>query len=194
MAARADVWWIWFDDDGTPSISDRRDHPNAIPYKIGSFDEIALRQQNDPHAGYDWSEFGRAAPSVPGHLLQLADEMAGKHKVERALVLAVMGVESGYRENALSRVGARGLMQLMPDTAADLGVDPDDPRDNVDGGTRYLAWLLKHFGSTKVALAAYNAGPGRVKRAGGVVPAIPETVAYVRLVLALRDDFVRSGL
>ncbi len=172
-------------------ISDRRASPDAVPYKIGSFDEIALRQQNDPHAGYD---YGRNAPSVPGHLLELADEMAGKHRVERALILAVMGIESGFRQDAVSRVGARGLMQLMPATAEELGVDPTNPRDNVDGGTRYLAWLLKHFGNQRVALAAYNAGPGRVKRAGGVVPAIPETMAYVRLVLALRDDFVRSGL
>ena len=189
--AHAGVWWIWFDDDGTPVISDRRDHPGAEPYRIGTFDEVALRQQNDPHRGYD---YGRDAPAVPGHLLQLADEMAGKHRVERALILAVMGIESGFRESAVSRVGARGLMQLMPATAEDLNVNPDDPRENVDGGTRYLAWLLKHFGKMNIALAAYNAGPGRVKRAGGVVPAIPETVAYVRLVLALRDDFLRSGL
>ena len=172
-------------------VSDRRDHPDAEPYKIGSFDELALRQQNDPHRGYD---YGRDAPAVPGHLLQLADEMARKHRVERALILAVIGIESGFRENAVSRVGARDLMQLMPATAEDLNVDPDDPRENVDGGTRYRGWLFKHFGKMSIALAAYNAGPGRVKRAGGVVSAIPETVAYVRLVMALRDDFIRSGL
>jgi hypothetical protein len=185
------TWWIWFDEDGTPVISDRRDHPDAEPYRIGTFDEIALRQQNDPHRGYD---YGRSAPAVPGYLLQLADEMAGKHGVERALILAVMGIESGFRETAVSRVGARGLMQLMPATAEDLGVNPDDPRENVEGGTRFLAWLLKHFSSETLAVAAYNAGPGRVKRAGNRVPAIPETQAYVRLVLSLRDDFLRAGL
>jgi len=191
-AARAQrPLWIWFDDDGTPIVSDRRDDPAAEPYRVGTFEEIALRQQNDPHSG-----LGRfnAPPVVPAEVLALATEMSAKHGVERALVLAVIGIESGFRIDAVSRVGATGLMQLMPATAEDLDVDPTNPRENVDGGTRYLAWLIRYFGDVQLALAGYNAGPGRVKRAGNRVPAIKETQVYVRIVQALRDDFVRSGL
>ena len=184
--------WLWFDEDGTPIISDRRDGPRAEPYRVGTFDEIALRKTNEPHRGAWHGD--RTGPVVPVDILALATEMAQKHRVERALLLAVIGVESAFRPDAVSRTGARGLMQLMPATAADLEVNPDIPRDNVDGGARYLAWLLRTFGSERLALAAYNAGPGRVKRAGNVVPQIPETQAYVRAVLSLHRAYQRSGI
>ncbi len=184
--------WIWFEDDGTPVISDRRDHPDAEPYRVGTFDEIALRQQNEPHRGLGggWS----APPAVPDDVLAIATAAARKHGVERSLVLAVIGIESAFNPAAVSRVGARGLMQLMPATAEDLGVDPADPRANVDGGTRYLAWLLQTFGDHRLALAGYNAGPGRVKRAGNRIPAIRETEEYVRAVMALFADYRRAGM
>ncbi len=184
--------WIWFDDDGTPVISDRRDHPTAEPYRIGTFEEIALRQHNEPHRGLGGGF--NEPPPVPADVLGAATTAARRYGVERALVLAVIGIESGFRATATSRVGAQGLMQLMPSTAADLGVDPTDPRANVDGGTRYLAWLLRIFGDHRLALAAYNAGPGRVKRAGNTIPPIRETQDYVRAVSALCDDFRRAGL
>jgi hypothetical protein len=185
-------------------VSDRRDSPDAFLYRVGTFEEILLRQQIDPHGGlgfggvgFDGSfglgAFGGRAPSVPSEVLALADTAARKHGVERELVLAVIGIESGFRPGRVSRAGARGLMQLMPATAADLDVDPDIPAQNVDGGTRFLAGLLRYFGDERLALAAYNAGPGRVKRAGNRVPPIPETVAYVDAVLNLRDTFVVVG-
>jgi soluble lytic murein transglycosylase-like protein len=81
-------------------------------------------------------------------------------------------------------------MQLMPDTARDLGVkNPRDPAENVHAGTRYLAFLRRHFGDDALALAAYNAGPGRVTRAGRRVPEISETRAYVRNVLELARSY-----
>jgi soluble lytic murein transglycosylase-like protein len=181
--------WIWFDEDGTPVVSDRRDSPDAEPYRIGTFEEILLRQQGAPHRGLATV----VAPSVPPLVLALADTASRKHGVETALVLAVIGVESGFREGLVSRAGARGLMQLMPATADDLGVNPDVAAENVDGGTRYLAGLLRYFEDERLAVAAYNAGPGRVKRAGNTVPQIPETVAYVDAVLALRDAFAGRG-
>jgi hypothetical protein len=193
-AAASRPLWIWFDDDGTPIVSDRRDHPNAEPYRVGTFDEIALRQTNEPHRGSWRGDDGVGAPVVPADILALATEMAQKHKVERALLLAVIGVESAFRPDAVSRAGARGLMQLMPATADDLGVDPTIPRENVDGGAKYLAWLLRTFDDQRVALAAYNAGPGRVKRAGNRIPAIAETRAYVRAVTTLHRAYRRAGM
>ena len=187
--------WIWFDDDGTPVFSDRQAHPQAEPYRLGTFEEVALRQQNTPHRGYEGPGLTRgsavAAPNVPPAIRHLAHAAARKYGVDESLVLAVIGIESAYRIDAVSRVGARGLMQLMPATAEDLGVDASIPEENVDGGTRYLAWLLTYFKSERLALAGYNAGPGRVKRAGNVVPNIPETKYYVSAVLALRDALQR---
>jgi hypothetical protein len=186
--------WIWFDVDGTPNISDRHDDPRAEPYRIGTFEEVALRQQNTPHTGLGHVDVGVVvAPRVPAEVFALVTEMATRHKVPRALLLAVVGIESGFRQSATSRVGARGLMQLMPATAEDLEVDPNDARQNVDGGARYLSWLLKYFGSQELALAGYNAGPGRVKRAGNVVPNIRETRAYVDNVSALQRAFAAAG-
>lgn len=101
------------------------------------------------------------------------------------LALRVMGRESGGNPNAVSPKGARGLMQLMPGTAKELGVDPSDPYQNITGGVTYLKRQLDAFGGDEAkALAAYNAGPGAVRRAGGV-PNIPETQAYVK---ALADQ------
>jgi hypothetical protein len=182
--------WIWFDDDGTPVVSDRRDSPDAEPYRIGTFEEVVLRQRGAPHRGVLATA---TAPLVPDVVRTLAEEAARKHGLESHLVLAVIGIESAFREGRVSRAGARGLMQLMPDTAADLDVDADNPRENVDGGTRYLAGLLRLFGDERLALAAYNAGPGRVRRAGNAVPAIPETIAYVDAVLALKRAFVDAA-
>ena len=114
----------------------------------------------------------------------LIEQAARRHGLEPALVQAVVAVESGFRPGAVSRKGAMGLMQLMPGTAAELGVaDPLDPDANLDGGSRYLSRLLaEHGGDLRKALAAYNAGPGAVRRHDGVPP-YPETRDYVARVL-----------
>jgi soluble lytic murein transglycosylase-like protein len=111
------------------------------------------------------------------------DEMAAKHKVDPALIRAVISAESGYNPSATSRKGAQGLMQLMPGTAQQLGVsDAYNPHQNLDAGVRYLRALLdKYNGDLDKALAAYNAGEGAVERAGGV-PRIRETQQYVQKV------------
>lgn len=102
------------------------------------------------------------------------------------LFQALVRVESSFNPNAVSPAGARGLAQLMPDTARELGVVIDDPHDNLDGGARYLLAQLETFGSLDLALAAYNAGPEAVRKYGGIPP-FAETRAYVVRVLAEFD-------
>ena len=110
------------------------------------------------------------------------DAAATKAGVDPRLLAAITQAESGFNPGALSGAGAMGLTQLMPGTAAGLGVDPTDPVANLDGGARYIAGQLDSFGRVDLAVAAYNAGPGAVRQAGGV-PDYPETQAYVRRVL-----------
>jgi soluble lytic murein transglycosylase-like protein len=142
---------------------------------------------------------GRARPlpagpapgaSVPVKLERLREHIrsaAEKYKLPEKLLLAVMAVESNYDHRALSEKGAMGLMQLMPGTARDMYVeDAWDPAQNIEGGARYLRILANQYGGDPVqVLAAYNAGPEAVRRAGGAVPNIPETRAYVRKVVDL---------
>jgi soluble lytic murein transglycosylase-like protein len=119
------------------------------------------------------------APKLPQSPQELADAAADRYGLPRALVRTVMAAESGMMSNALSSKGAIGLMQLMPDTARELGVDPYDPEQNVDGGVRYLrALLIRYDGGLRHALAAYNAGPGAVDKYKGVPP-YAETIEYV---------------
>lgn len=99
------------------------------------------------------------------------------------LFQALVRVESGFNPAAVSSAGARGLAQLMPDTARALGVAIDDPHENLDGGARYLLAQIASFGSLDLALAAYNAGPDAVRQYGGIPP-YAETRAYVARVLA----------
>lgn len=109
--------------------------------------------------------------------------LAAKYDLSPSLLEAVVWQESRWNPRAVSPVGARGLAQLMPGTARMLGVNPDDPAANLEGGARYLREQLDTFGGDlEKALAAYNAGPGRVRKAGGI-PAIRETQDYVKAIL-----------
>jgi hypothetical protein len=120
----------------------------------------------------------------------LINQYAQEYRVDVALVKAVIHAESGYNPNAVSRVGAKGLMQLMPQTAKDLKVaNSFDPQDNIRGGVRYLRFLLDTFhGDTSLALAAYNAGMNKVARYGGIPP-YAETRNYVAKVLDYRNTY-----
>jgi soluble lytic murein transglycosylase-like protein len=113
---------------------------------------------------------------------------ARRFQVNPALVAAVTRVESGFRPKARSHKGARGLMQLMPATAARFGVAVDElhrPERNIEAGTRYLRWLVEHFGEDPVrVIAAYNAGENAVERYGGIPP-YRETESYVKRVMAV---------
>jgi hypothetical protein len=137
---------------------------------------------------YGQSRFYPPAPSwqrpAGPYLETLIQKYASRYGVDPSLVRAVMRHESGFNPNAVSPKGAQGLMQLMPGTAASMGVnDPFNPEQNIAGGVGYLRHCLDCFNqNVPLAVAAYNAGPGRVSRSQGV-PAIPETQAFVKNVM-----------
>jgi hypothetical protein len=121
--------------------------------------------------------------------------IAAQHRLDPALMHAVIQAESAYNPQAVSPKGATGLMQLMPATAARFGVSNSyDPVANMQGGARYLRWLLDRFQDTRLAVAAYNAGEGAVQRYGNQVPPFRETQTYVVRVLSLYQQNRASGL
>lgn len=125
----------------------------------------------------------RHAAGIPTRYAPKIAELAARFDLSPSLLEALVWQESRWRENAVSPVGARGLAQLMPGTARYLGVDSGDPFQNLEGGARYLREQLDRFdGNLEKALAAYNAGPGRVERAGGI-PNIRETKQYVAAIM-----------
>ena len=157
---------------------------------------------NVPHESrYQLVIASRTGPVAPPLLRRTSafDEhiraAAQKYGLAPHLVKAVMAVESNFNPAAISEKGATGLMQLMPATARDMFVyDLLDPAQNIEGGARYLRLLHDQFGGDlERVLAAYNAGPERVRRSGGAVPAIPETQAYVRKVLGLYKAYMNGG-
>ena len=121
---------------------------------------------------------------VPAQYAAKILELSKRFDLSPSLLEALVWQESRWRANAVSHAGARGLAQLMPGTAEYLGVDPNDPMQNLEGGARYLREQLDRFdGDLEKALAAYNAGPGRVIRAGGI-PNIRETKQYVAAIMS----------
>lgn len=116
-----------------------------------------------------------------GEFIAMARAAARKHRVPEDLFLRLVQQESAWNPSAKSHKGALGLAQLMPATARQLRVDPLKPRENLEGGARYLRQQFDTFRSWKLALAAYNAGPGAVKKHGGIPP-FKETQNYVRVI------------
>lgn len=170
--------------DGTRLFTDRKASRPGAKY-VGSFGR--------PTA------YSSCKRMTPGLLKTRADgyqhlirQHARTYGVPSELVRAVMQVESCFDHRAVSRVGARGLMQLMPQTAADLGVrNSFDPAQNIEGGVRYLGMMRKRYPSDwKLVLAAYNAGPGAVDKYAGIPP-FAETQGYVKRVMSLYDKSIR---
>lgn len=120
--------------------------------------------------------------SYRGPYVQMAREAARRHGVPEDLFLRLVRQESGFNPKAVSHKGAIGLAQLMPQTARYLRVNPNDPAQNLEGGARYLKEQFRKFKSWRLALAAYNAGPGAVEKYGGVPP-FKETKNYVKVIL-----------
>lgn len=122
--------------------------------------------------------------AAPEEIIRLIQESSARHSVPAAVVEAVAWQESRFNNTAVSPKGAVGVMQLLPKTASDLGVDAGDLKGNIDGGAAYLAQQLRRYGGDlRLALAAYNAGPGAVDRHGGVPP-YAETQSYVSAILS----------
>lgn len=133
----------------------------------------------------------RHAAGIPPRYHAKILELAERFDLSPSLLEAVVWQESRWNEDAVSPVGAQGLAQLMPGTARYLGVDSHDPFQNLEGGARYLREQLDRFGGDlEKALAAYNAGPGRVERAGGV-PNIRETKQYVAAIMGRLANHAR---
>ncbi len=161
-------------DDGTLCITDM---PTSSKYKPYTFKRSINYIRNAVIA------FKRDKRSV-GEVENIVSDLCGKYGIDKKLVMAVIDVESGFNAGAVSPAGARGLMQIMPETGKDLElVDPFNPSENIDAGIRYLRFLLNKFPDKKLAIAAYNAGPNAVEKYGGIPP-YSETQDYVKKVYA----------
>jgi hypothetical protein len=129
---------------------------------------------------------GSALAGVP--YANLFSQAASRYGVDASLLAAVASQESSFNSQAVSPAGAQGLMQFMPATAKGLGVNALDPTSAINGAAKYLSSLTKQFGTTELALAAYNAGPGTVSRYGGIPP-YSETQNYVRAVMTKAEAY-----
>jgi soluble lytic murein transglycosylase-like protein len=163
--------YAWRDANGTLVLSDRKLEPDAKTFAVP--DAPGIRSTRPLVSG-----------AVRDRYEPLIQEHAARHSLRPDLVRAVIQVESGFNPRARSPKGAMGLMQLMPQTARELGVvDAYDPAENIRGGTTYLRRLIDRYdGNEELALAAYNAGAGAVDRYGRAVPPFRETRDYVRKV------------
>ena len=161
----------------------RQNRINAVelpPQKTHTFDTEVYVPQSEILVTYRPAERVPLLPTKHSRYIDLIQEAAARYRVDAALIAAIVKTESANNPLAVSHKGARGLMQLMLETAAELGVkDIHDPKQNVFGGTRYIKQLLRRYeGDVDLALAAYNAGPAAVDRYKGIPP-YPETIDYV---------------
>lgn len=178
----ADIY-MYIDKNGNQHFSQNKEHENY---------RLLLRSSTNKNPGSfrNWKEKIYGNVKVPhdkklqNRYHPLIVQAASKYQLEPAFIHAVITAESSYRRKAISSAGAKGLMQLMPVTAERFGVsDPFDAQQSINAGTQYLYTLLKEFKNKKLALAAYNAGEGTVRRYNRQVPPYPETQRYVSKVM-----------
>lgn len=173
-------------DEGTFAVTPQgvsSSHLGSGPLPVGIMGiSIILGNGNTISGGFSSGDWLSQLPAAGQAWASDIERAAANAGIDPRLLAAMVWQESRFQADAVSKSGAVGLAQLMPATAAGLDVDPWDAQQNLDGGARYLAWTIKEFGSVELGLAAYNAGPGRVREAGGI-PNISETQAYVPRVL-----------
>lgn len=175
-----------------PNGGEIRLPPESVARVVPDTEPERAEEEGEPQSA------GRVAAFIASRraedLHPLISRAARRHRLDVALLVAVVSAESAFDPAAVSPKGAMGLMQLMPDTAARFGVErPFDPRENLDGGAAYLRQLLDRFGGDlKLALAAYNAGEGRIDDYQGMPP-FSETVSYVSRVTTLYRSFTAGG-
>ena len=185
LPARAQLWGF-VDAAGVAHFAPRQVDARYAPVLGGS---AAQRVPGKADGGAQLLTWLEIAPEVKA-VQPFVREAAAAHGVDAELLKAVIAVESGYQAGAVSPRGARGLMQITPETASRYASPAEaarlaEPRINIHTGARMLADLLRRFGHIDAALAAWNAGEGAVRRAGNRVPDIDETRAHVHLVLEL---------
>ncbi|MGB3470208.1 MAG: lytic transglycosylase domain-containing protein [Erythrobacter sp.] len=186
-AARADVMEL--DANGARWVAGGNENAAAGPLLTDAPAQVDLGSIIVPEAII--ANVATSAAGVPAQYVAKIQELSARFDLSPSLLEALVWQESRWRPAAVSHAGARGLAQLMPGTARYLGVDPDDPMQNLEGGARYLREQLDRFdGDLEKALAAYNAGPGRVIRAGGI-PNIRETRHYVAAIMGRLADHSR---
>ena len=187
------VTYSYVDANGVRNYSNRR--PKGVANLKVTRVEFPIFQIENCYAcgALPGVTFGRIRLNTSAYSTEISSA-AAQYGVEEAIVRAIIHAESSYNPGALSRVGAQGLMQLMPATARRFGVDNAfDPAQNIRGGVQYLGWLLKRFnGDLKLAAAGYNAGEGAVAKYNGVPP-YAETQRYVQRVAQLAERYRTAG-
>mgnify|MGYP001482884530 FL=1 len=179
----ADIY-VYIDKEGNQHFSQKKENKNYKPL-------LSSKHYTFPETFKSWKEKNYSYSKIPSNkkLQQryhpLIVQAARKYQLEPAFIHAVITAESSYQRNAVSSAGAKGLMQLMPVTAKRFGInDPFDAKQSIHAGTKYLYNLLKEFKTKKLALAAYNAGEGTVRRYNKQIPPYPETQRYVSKVMS----------
>lgn len=169
--------------NGVPAFSDKV--PYDQPFEVMEFSCYAC----NPHSTINWNSTALFTEEFAATI----EQAAKLHGIDASLVRAVIHAESGFNPRARSNKGAIGLMQLMPGTASDMGVNPNVAAQNIQGGVKYLALMLKKFdGDITLATAAYNAGPSSVEKFRGIPP-FAETQVYVKRVQLLHERYKAQG-
>lgn len=191
IPAKADVMQI--DGDGARWVSGALTNAPVAHVATGAASDIVELSADFAVPDLAVADTARQAQAVPQTYAAKVAELSRRFDLSPALIEALVWQESRWRSDAVSPVGARGLAQLMPGTARQMGVDASDPFANLEGGARYLREQLDRFGGDlEKALAAYNAGPGRVTAANGI-PRIRETQQYVAAIMGRLSNHSRKG-
>ncbi|MCE2572284.1 transglycosylase SLT domain-containing protein [Motilimonas eburnea] len=192
FACYSDVY-MWVDSNGTTHFAQKKLNKN---YKL----LMRTPKQTKPASFGNWTDapakrvkIYKVNKKLRQHYHPTIVDIAARYQLEPALLHAVISAESGYNPQAVSRAGAVGIMQLMPGTAKMLGVNNRyDVVQNMEGGAKYLRMMLDTFNNKRLALAAYNAGPGAVKKYKYTIPPYKETQTYVKKVMGYYERYSRE--